>query len=791
MNKILSLMLASIFTFGISIGQDLQNYIMPVDLFNNLNKETQDKIISLNKEMKKGGDPSFESVSSIFPDYMNYPKAIVGVKEHLGRFLSSWDGAIIFPPRYISFEISIKERMLFDRATPFESTEVKKLGHTLLDNYLPVIIRTFEYDGLIYEQTLFAYSDGFSTKRPLIAYVKMKVKNPSGQQKKSTLSIWFRETGVRPASQIWATCGRKIIDCPGMLFSEDNMILNENGDVIFWSESQGKFGNNKLSYELSLDPDEVKELHFCFPFEPILKSKINLENRINLLSGQHYNEILEKVKIYWKEVLAGGMQIDVPEKIVNNAYKTWRINNFLLVQEDKFRQSYKTIDAPFFYEGIFGYAAAMYLNTITTGGYFEEAKKCARMFIKLQRPDGGISGVNRANDIIPHQHGAILYTISQIYRMERDDEWFKDIIPDIIKACDWIIKERSKNKTLVDGEKSLTYGMLPEFRYNVDTGTGTMEYVGNSWCWAGLNQVAIALRELGGDYQSEAIRLKKEADEYREDIFISMKKSAVKQGDLTFLPMVMTNNEPYVDLLENGKAVYYNILSPRMLEAEIFDKDDEKIQWIPDFLERRNGIILGIARFVNGNKFGYTAHFSAGYAITNLRMNKIDKFLLTFYGMISYGMARELYSTQEHDNFITGKNDPWYYARQPHLHSTSELIRITNQMLIKEERDEIWLAYGTPRKWLEDGKKIEVKKAQTCFGPFNYNIESFVSEGYIKTNISTSIRMSPSAVKLKLRHPQGKNISRVEVNGKVWKDFGKEIINLPGTGEEYSIVAYY
>ena len=92
------------------------------------------------------------------------------------------------------------------------------------------------------------------------------------------------------------------------------------------------------------------------------------------------------------------------------------------------------MDAPFFYEGIFGYAAAMYLNTITTAGYYEEAKKCARMFLRLQREDGSISGVNRRNAIIPHQHGGILYAISQIYRMGRDKEWFASVAPALIKG---------------------------------------------------------------------------------------------------------------------------------------------------------------------------------------------------------------------------------------------------------------------------------------------------------------------------------------------------------------------
>jgi hypothetical protein len=192
------------------------------------------------------------------------------------------------------------------------------------------------------------------------------------------------------------------------------------------------------------------------------------------------------------------------------------------------------------------------------------------------------------------------------------------------------------------------------------------------------------------------------------------------------------------------------------------------------------------------NGLGFTAHFSAGYGISNLRMGKLDRSLLNFYGMLSYGMARNLYATQEHDNFIEGSNDPWYNARQPHLHSTSELIRITHKMLIHEEKDEIWLACGVPKKWLEDGKIIEVKNAQTCFGPLSYTIKSNVSEGTINAEVTCSYSFNvPSLIKLKIRHPEGKSLAKVEVNGKVWKDFDMEIINLPGRNKKYSIVAYY
>src|SRR5690606_28846453 len=125
------------------------------------------------------------------------------------------------------------------------------------------------------------------------------------------------------------------------------------------------------------------------------------------------------------------------------------------------------------------------------------------------------------------------------------------------------------------------------------------------------------------------------------------------------------NKEMYANLKQNPRAYYYNILAPRMLESDIFDTDDERIQWIPDFLDKRDGVILGLARF-GQNRWVIDPHFIAGYGITNLRLDNIPKFLLTYYGLISYGMSRTLFSTQETSNILNENNKNWYALRQPH-----------------------------------------------------------------------------------------------------------------------------
>ena len=64
-------------------SNELPGYLVPADLRDTLPADVIGKMITLNREMKEGKDPSFENVSAIFPK-MKYPPALVGVKEYMG-----------------------------------------------------------------------------------------------------------------------------------------------------------------------------------------------------------------------------------------------------------------------------------------------------------------------------------------------------------------------------------------------------------------------------------------------------------------------------------------------------------------------------------------------------------------------------------------------------------------------------------------------------------------------------------------------------------------------------------
>jgi hypothetical protein len=114
-------------------------------------------------------------------------------------------------------------------------------------------------------------------------------------------------------------------------------------------------------------------------------------------------------------------------------------------------------------------------------------------------------------------------------------------------------------------------------------------------------------------------------------------------------------------------------------------------------------------------------------------------------------------------------------------------------MLIMEMGDDLYLARGTPREWLEDGKKIAVSKAPSYFGEVGYHIESRSSQGRLEATVRPPARQRPRNLYLRLRHPKQSRLKRVTIDGRPWKDFdaAKEWIRLPEAASELKVVAYY
>jgi hypothetical protein len=85
----------------------------------------------------------------------------------------------------------------------------------------------------------------------------------------------------------------------------------------------------------------------------------------------------------------------------------------------------------------------------------------------------------------------------------------------------------------------------------------------------------------------------------------------------------------------------------------------------------------------------------------------------------------------------------------------------TRWMLYLEEGRTLKLLSGIPRKWLENGKKIELKNVVSYFGPITLRVASNTDAGFIEATISCDSSFNPYDVLIRLPHPDGKKAIKV------------------------------
>ena len=117
-------------------------------------------------------------------------------------------------------------------------------------------------------------------------------------------------------------------------------------------------------------------------------------------------------------------------------------------------------------------------------------------------------------------------------------------------------------------------------------------------------------------------------------------------------------------------------------------------------------------------------------------------------------------------------------------HETGCFLHQSRTMLLTERGRELWLAPMVTDNWLHDGMRIAVANAPTCFGPTGYQIVSAVAHGHIDAVIEPPTRSAPAAIVLRLRHPDGKPIRAVQVDGRAHADFDntRQVVRLAPAG---------
>lgn len=727
-----------------------------------------------------------------------------------------------------------------------EPLRPKNVKRSLQSGYLPVINSKWKDGDVAYGHSVFATALDSSTLKKSLAFPETPAK-PMGEKGRAadlgsgvkgdepiaTLSrIEIKNTGkTERAAYLWIRPNPMVamsVDNIGMLLLSEptrpsagknltatwgQIDINKRGELSYVKDYTAKDEDSKdlpdaIRYTVRLAPGESHAIYLKVPYIEQLTTA-----EVAQLKALDWEKSYKETIGLWKKRLAGAIDdYNVPDTALVNLYRANLWHALVTTDRDVPTGLYEHGAATFGYN-IYVNETVMVGRDLEMRGEHEEARRLFEPFLSCQgmkplpgnfKGQDGLIFAAAPPEFDNHytaqgynmHHGFGMWAAAEHYFWTRDKKYLEAIAPNLIAASDWIVRERKATMVMnPDGAKPLEYGLAPAGDLE-DVAEYLYWYPTNAYYYLGMKSSADALAEIG---HPEAARIAADAEAYRKDIMASMRESVaqspvVKLLDGTYVPCV----PPRTDVLTTCKEGWireglYSTL--HLVDCGLISCDDDWATWILHDLEDR---IFMSAESGYGFPNPKEVFFTLGgfnlqpnlldNSIAYLKRGQIPNFIRAFYNIYASSVYPDMVCFAEWVPKPGEGGGPLYKTPDE-----SKFIQWMRQMLFLEMGDSLYIGRGVPRLWMADGKTVEMKNAPTYFGPADMKITSSAASGKITAEVSLPTRNKAKTVFVSLRHPDGKKIKSVKVNGKAWDKFDAKTdeVEIPGDAGKVTIVAAY
>ncbi len=644
-----------------------------------------------------------------------------------------------------------------------------------IDKGLPVIITSLEKNGqtATIEQFASPLVDLSTTIRGYIPGVFFSKVNISGRTGDFSFGITLRnelkshEVEAIQQQDKWIIADKQ----SGNIFlvvEAGKDIIVKAGDPISYKDGQ----QIALTISGVLSQGEGSEFVVKLPSPAIVPAELER------LSNLEYNAERKKTVDYWEGWLAKGASFSVPEQAVNELYRANLWHALILPRHTLDIDGRDHMDLPYANTAYGQRNAdwpinqAVYVDYMIYGlrGYDTTAfNEYAAMFKSQQQPDGRIGGFANWGVYSPGQ----LYAIAQNFLLSGNREQFDQLLPNALKTLDWCIAQVTKANE-GSGKTGLILAPLNDLTHAEREWAFTQAYY-----TGGLELFARALSvyrhpragetaKIAGDLKSAIVK---------EFSRASVTSPVVQLADGTWINFVPTDALTPRRMMEQWYPTDVDCGPLHLSRLGVFDANS----WLTSAMLNDHEDNLFFKNQGAANEPVYVQQAAPYFLRDNAKA-----VIRTFYSLMSCGFSHEQYTSLEH-RWAWGQ----YYGPPSTDGAWFEIYR---KMLLNEwGSDTLMIGQAIPGKWLEEGKKIEVKNAPTYFGKTSFTIEGLNKDNEIKATVEVPGRTTPQQLIVRFRHPSGKTIKSVLVNGRRWKNFDvkKEYISIPAPSGKYVISARY
>ena len=583
-----------------------------------------------------------------------------------------------------------------------------------------------------------------------------------------------------------------------------------------WRDSAA--AREAVRYRVSLAPGDGHAFDFLLPYVELLDA-----TEMAALRALSYPQVHAGAVAFWRERVAQGMTLETPEPWLDDFFRAnlWRV--LISTDLDPVTGQHQHGAATHQYRNFLN-ETMMVARSLDLRGEHTAARALIGTFLANQgvkglpgnfRSAAGVLYAAHPEEPDPYtaqgynlHHGWGLWAAAEHYRWTRDEGYLRSVASQLVHAADWITRERRATQfTLPGGARPVEWGLLP---------AGDLEDVEEYLYWyataayhhLGLQETAAVLElasrrsgaspEMAGTLRGEAARLGADAAAFREDIRASLAESVatspvVRLRDGTWVPYVPPRAYGLTDRKEGWiREALYPAL--HLVAGGVLDDQHPCVDWMVQelednlFLSGESGYGVTNARAEFFDHGGFTLQPNLlDLALVHLRRDQVPNFLRSFYNTAAVSLYPDTLCFAEWVPEFGRGGGPLYKTPDE-----CKFIQWLRQMLILERGDTLELGLGIPRAWMADGQRVKVERAVTWFGRLDLEITSHAVAGQARAVIRLQAAQPPRAIRLRLRHPDGRSIRAASANGKpAAVDGARQLIELPAGATTWEVTATF
>ena len=509
----------------------------------------------------------------------------------------------------------------------------------------------------------------------------------------------------------------------------------------------------QLEVAVLLQPGEKVTLEAALPH------KFLTTERAAALAKFDFDERREECRQFWQAKLAAAASIHVPEPRIDEMIRAGLLHLDLISYG---AEPKGPVAATIGFYSPIGSESSPIIQFYDSMGWTKIAERSLEFFLAKQHENGFIQ--NFGGYML--ETGGALWSLGEHYRYTRDEKWLRRVEPKLLKACEFLLAWRERNKTpagmgLIEGKCA-----DPEDPFR--------QFMLNGFAYVGMQRVG---EILAGINPKAAKRWTAEAAAWRADIrkaldLVMVESPVIPLGDGTWAPTAPAWAE------SRGPAALHVDGTPCNSHATTGCRDSLIgplyliLQEVVDANEVAGEFLLKTHHelFTLRNA-GLSQPYYCRHDLAHLRRGEPAAFLKTYYNQVASLADRQTYTFWEH-----------LFGASPHkTHEEGWFLMQTRWMLWLEDGATLRLLSGVPRAWLENGKEIKLEKVASYFGKFTLAVTSRVETGRIEATVKFhEAGRKPGQVVIRLPHPLGLKAQRC-TGGKF--DPATESVTVTGNGQ--------